>query len=333
MGTVPSVEVEAEAESPSTPGKRSAVSGPLDEYCDFESFFEGLVPILREPLFPLESYVLKSIDITDDGPESFTVKIIHDAKKLNMYGFGSYAKDGKDFLRLWQKVRYSRAQREIVAEEFTEDGQTQAVCHTLFLKDPLRVEFWCDMPNGERKCDERIANLLKSFYIIPVLKSLMKRKVSVMHCVDSPGGLGKSALSGSLDEYVDYDSCFDMAIEVLQDSIDKQPDGKVVELSENEFEMTMSAPSLKDGSGFDTESVMKQHIRHDRKTGDIINVAAVGGQLLYTSWIKIHRSPLIVEHWTENDGKRIAGRQETSALQMFVDSIVAKSEGEGSWFW
>mmetsp|Transcript_24940 Transcript_24940/g.57992 ORF Transcript_24940/g.57992 Transcript_24940/m.57992 type:complete len:336 (+) Transcript_24940:100-1107(+) len=334
MGNAPAVEVHANADSPSMPGKCSVLTDSLDEYCDYNSFVDELLPLLKEPLYPLESYVLKSHEIKPLDGESFTVKIIHDGVKLKTYGFGKYVKEGQDFLRLWQTVRCDRAKREIIAEEYDDQGDVQAICCTRFLDNPLRVEFWCDMPNGQRKCDEQLASIVKSFYVIPVLKSLMKRKVVVNLGVESPGGNGKSAISGPLDDYLDFDGCFDAVLEVLRESVDGKADGTVTDLSDNEFEMKVTAPSLGEGDTDQEPSgtQLTQLIRYDRTTGEIINVASMGGQLLYTSWITIHERPLRIEHWTEVDGKRICGRQEGTVLQNFVDSVVAKSDGTSGWF-
>mmetsp|Transcript_58581 Transcript_58581/g.171434 ORF Transcript_58581/g.171434 Transcript_58581/m.171434 type:complete len:330 (-) Transcript_58581:124-1113(-) len=328
MGNVPNVEVLPNQESPSAPGKRSVLSGPLDEYCSYDTFFDELIPILKEPLFPLESYVLKSIELKDLGPEAFTLKIMHDGAKLKLYGFGDLVKGDGDFLRAWQSVRCSREKREIAAEHLDEAGEVRETYFTRFLKDPLRIEFWCELPNGERTCDEGMASTLRTFYIIPVLKQLMRRTVSVVHSVESPGGGGKSAISGPLEEYLDFDSCFDAAIEVLKDTVGDE--GRISELSEREFEMKVATPKLSDNDGPSGE--MTQLVRHDRERGEIVNVASIGGQLLYTSWIVVNRDPLVVEHWTEVDSKRIGGRQEGSVLQGFVDSIVARTNGSGGWF-
>jgi len=327
MGSGPSVEVEANVESPTTPGKRSVMTASLEEYCTFHEFFDAIVPILREPLHPLESLVLKRLEVVELGPEEFTVKIIHDGQKLTAYGFGSYTNDGADLVRLWQTVRCSREKREIVMEEYDEEGKPRTTCITRFLSDPLRLECWCEMADGERKCGDDMAALLKSFYVVPVIKGLMKRKVVVTCSVDSPGGSGKSAISGSLDEYCDYDTCFDAAIQVLQDSV---KGGEIIDLSEEVFEMTLRAPAIGD---FDADAKMVQLVRHRREVGEIVNVASVGGQLLYTSWIKVHKEPLTVEHWTEVDGKRTCSRQEASVLQLFVDSIISKTDGTSGWFW
>mmetsp|Transcript_23991 Transcript_23991/g.65414 ORF Transcript_23991/g.65414 Transcript_23991/m.65414 type:complete len:331 (-) Transcript_23991:59-1051(-) len=329
MGNVPAVDVLPDTDSPSDAGKRSVVSGPLDEYCDYASFFEELIPLLKEPLYPLESYVLKSIEIKDIGPEVFTVKVYHDGDKLRTYGFGEWVKGDGDLLRLWNTVRCSRENRQIAVEHHSEDGQLQQTFFTRFLKDPLRVEFWCERPNGERIADEGMANTLKSFFIIPVLQSLMKRKVQVNPCIESPGGGGKSAISDPLTEYLAFNTCFDFVIEVLKDSVDKGR-GEITDVSDQEFEMVVSAPNLGDADAPVTK--MLQHVRHNRDRGEVVNVASIGGQLLYTSWIVVHREPVIVEHWTEVDGKRICGRQEARVLQNFVDSIVAKTDGSSGWF-
>jgi len=330
MGNVPQVEVHANAESPTEPGKISVVSGPLDGYCNFDSFFDELIPILKEPLYPLESYVLKRHEVKDIDADTFTVKIIHDGAKLTMYGFGSLTKDGADYLRAWQTVRCSKEKREISVEDYNEEGKLVSTSYTRFPQEPFRVEFWVDMADGTRLCDGNMATLLKNFYVVPVVKSLMTRKVTVSTGVASPGGGWTSAMSGPLDEFVDYDTCFESVIEVLKESVENKAGGQVQELSDREFEMLVTAPSIGDHSNGDTK--MTQLIRHDRKTGEIINVASVGGEFLYTSWIVLHRSPLRVEHWTEVDSKRVCGRQERSVLQTFVDSIVAKSEGAGGWF-
>lgn len=330
MGNLPAVDVLPDQESPSDPGKHSVLSGPLDEYCDFGSFFDELIPLLKEPLYPLESYVLKSLEIKDLGPEAFTLKVIHDGAKLRMYGFGEFLKGDGDLLRAWQTVRCSREKRQIEAEHYSEDGSVRETYYTRFLEDPLRIEFWCELPSGERRCGEPMASTLKSFYIMPVLQCLMKRKVKVRPCVESPGGFGKSAMSDPLDEYLDFDTCFDAVIEVLKDSVGNKGDSQISDLSDQEFEMLVSTPNLGDTDA--APAVMTQHVRHDRAQGQLVNVASVGGQLLYTSWIVVHHHPLSVEHWTEVDGKRICGRQEAAVLQGFVDGIVAKTDGSGGWF-
>merc|ERR1719343_1433205 len=123
----------------------------------------------------MESYVLKSLEISEETPESFTVKIYHDAQKLQRCGLGALVEDGRDFLRCWNRVRFSKEERRITTEELKEDGSIQAICRTLFLRDPLRVEFWVDLPSGERKSDDKMAQLLKNCFLVPALKTLMQR--------------------------------------------------------------------------------------------------------------------------------------------------------------
>jgi len=332
MGAKISFKVHHEMESPTAPGVKSCVSDSLEPYCTYDGLFDEILAEIKDPLLPMENWLVKEVIITDDGPEEFTVKVLHDAKKLETFGWGK--EDGTDRVRSWVKCIHSKERREIICEEYHDNGDMEIRNFTIFLTDPLRVEFWGDHCSGVRRCGKIFARILKYQFLTPALKRLASRKISVKlgtPSIDDRGGL--SAMSDSLDEYTSYVGLMDLLEEALKNPAQKAK-LSVTDISPKEFEMKIPGPPKKfPAPGEEIErDVLTWLYRFDNEVGQISAVVSVGNELLHTSFVKVHKDPLRLEHWIEQGGKRLAGRMEVLLLQEIVDSIVKKAEGLDGWF-
>lgn len=320
-----SVEVRGEQDSPSCPGQPCALSMPLDEYCHYDALFDGLMPVFKDPLPPLENYVVKSKEVTQESPDVFVVKITHDGDKLSKYaakfGFAHLNVTDSDFVRWWGRITFDRKGRTIVSEELEPDGVTvKRTVNSLFLESPLRVEVWSTNKEGVREGSNALAGEVQHCFLTPVVQSLAARKVGVHHTCPSPTSGGSLvALSEPMCEYFEYDELFDMVVEVLKDAVQKDGAvGEVSDISDTEFEIVVRG----EGGTEDAPCTMVQHIMHDVSKGEIICVASLGPELLYTSFIKMPQDPLCIEYWIESSGTRLAGPPEGATLQSLIDACM-----------
>uniref|UniRef100_A0A7S1S5K5 Uncharacterized protein n=1 Tax=Alexandrium catenella TaxID=2925 RepID=A0A7S1S5K5_ALECA len=332
MGAKIAFQVHHEVDSPSNPGQKCCLTDSLDKFTTFDGLFDEILENIKDPLLPTENWLVKEVVITDEGPEEFAVKVIHDARKLATFGWGK--EDGSDRVRSWVKVRHNRAKREIITEEYWEDGRMEIRCFTKFLSDPLRVEFWGEHCSGERRCGQIYARIVKYQFLMPSLKKLVCRKVPVKlgtPSIDDRGGT--SVISEALDDYTSYIGLMNLLQEALKSPAEKA-NLPVTEINDHEFELKTPGPPKKfPAPGEEIErDILTWLYKFDADNGQINAVVSVGNELLHTSWIRVHRDPLRLEHWIEQGGKRLAGRCETFMLQEIIDSIVRKAEGLDGWF-
>lgn len=319
-------------ESESQPGQKCIVSDSLEEFITFDTFLDELIRRLRSPLLPMEEKVLKSLDVVDHSESDFTVKVTNDGKKLDSWGIGKG--DGSDVIRLWQRSRVAREARIIQSETYSDDGAVELMNTTVFLENPLRIEFWFEKPDGTRVHDETAKNMLQYFFINPIILAAMKRKVIVSPDVESPSGGGaQSAVTGELDDFLSYDEAFDGIMKAIKDVYRT---GTVEEVTPTEYLLTSSAIAnplaQKDSAGMDQEFVMRQRCTHSRSKGEIVLVSMIGNELLNTSFIYFHQNPLRIEHWDEDGGTRHHGRAQAAQMQGWVDAIIEGTENQG-WFY
>jgi len=331
MGAKISVTVHHDADSPTDPGKKSCLTSSLDHFCSFEDLFDQLITIIREPLYPLESFLLKSVEVVDHAPGEFSVKVIHDARRLETF---FDLEDKEDKMRSWVKCWHSREKREITTEEYHEDGRLEMRCNVRFLSDPLRIEFWGDHVSGARRHGKIYASLLKHVFIVPALTCLQQRDVKVYQSDKSIDGFGISCISGPLDEYINYVALTELVGDILKFP-PKQILAKFTELSEWEFEIkTLGPPRRYPKEGEPLERVVvTTFYKQDYANGKVNAVVSAGNHVLQTAWIRIHRNPLRLEYWTEEGDRRTAGRTEFMVLQDIVDTVIRKVEGLDGWFW
>jgi len=333
MGAKISVTVHHDADSPTDPGKKSNVTSSLDHFCTYEDLFDQIIWIIRDSVYPMESFLLKSVEVVDHSPGEFEVKIMHDARRLETF-FDFEDQEKRDRLRSWYKCWHSREKREIITEEYHEDGRLEIRCNMRFLSDPLRVEFWGDHVSGARRHGKIYASLIKHVYLVPALKCLQPREVKVYRSDKSIDGFGISCISESLDEHINY-----AGLTMLVSDILKLPPtqimAKFTELSDSEFEIkTLGPPRKVPKEGEPLERVVvTTYYKEDYENGQVNAVVSVGNQLVMTAWIRIHRNPLRLEYWTEEGDRRTAGRTEFMVLQDIVDTVIRKVEGLDGWFW
>mmetsp|Transcript_5062 Transcript_5062/g.15626 ORF Transcript_5062/g.15626 Transcript_5062/m.15626 type:complete len:379 (+) Transcript_5062:77-1213(+) len=310
MGNGPYVKVHPDAESPTCLGAKSALSDPIDDFCDYATFFEELIPRLRDPVHPLEQYVLKSLEVVDHGPQEFTVKIILNGELLTRLGVGK--PDGSDVVRRWQRVAHSHEDRMIIFEEYGEDGKPYATNKLKFLEDPFRVEVWSDWITGERFSGPILAWSTETFYITPIIRNVIHRKVMVRREVDSPGGTGKCCLSDPLDGYLTFDAITEGLPEVMKTMCEKTF-GTVEEISPTEFEMRhpVKVPralvEAEGSTGSDT-AALKEETLHEKTSAQARKGATASGQAqdvqLDLSIFRDMKTVCTVKHFVRFDPKK-----------------------------
>lgn len=327
MGTGPSVH--ADVDSPTMPGMKSCVSDPLDEYCDdIDAFFDELLAMMKEPVSLGEVAVLKKVELNEQGSEECTVRVVLDGEKLLSYGFGSSASpDGEDVTRIWQRLMWSRDKRYIEAQNYDPaDGITEHDRWRInLLSDPFRLEVVIlkDFAGVGTKV---VAWIMEEAWIKPILSIIKGRRVKIKRNVSSPFGGGMSAVSEPLDRHIDFDALFEAVLRRIR--LLGGHDSQVIDISDSEFEATASTEVFGGGigPGFPNQA-LKYSVKHDRTSGEVVLVVSIGNHLLYTHFFVLHKDPLLLETWVEQDGRRHAPKFTGDHLQILADSAIQGEEG------
>jgi len=195
-------------------------------------------------------------------------------------------------------------------------------------KKPLRLELWGESP-GERKPGPVKAAMVQTF-----LETLMKRAnpqaapIKVTHSVASPSTPGLNSVLSEPIADVTYDKFWKELVHLLKNPI--KGEGRVKEpkcssTSDSEFIMTqvVSPQPLKATS-----------VYWVNKTQGCIcgETSDTGGRLQERHWTMIHKEPLVIECWSEDQITRKFGPARRDPFQGLVDNIlkrVAPSEPAG----
>jgi len=327
VGSAPMLAFHEEQESPTEAGERSAMSDPLPDHVDYDNFLDAIVDSMRYPVGPQLATLLKSCEVSEEGAEEFHVKVVLDGEKLARWGVKPPA-PGIDRVHLWNRVQFSREDRTIHTTTYKpgwerDGGEDTADRNVVFtegfsniLRNPLRCEFWLKV-QGARFANRQCADLMQEV-AAPIIQSLARRKVRVMHDAPSPScGSNKSVISEPLGEHISYNAFFDTKLVVLKTI----PGTVVEELSPTEFQV-----KLQGAEG--PPATLVTTITHDKEAGEIATVLMSEAGVVRKVFTKLHRQPLCLECWLEDqNGQRNAGRAFAKEVQAEVDQIMEKNAG------
>lgn len=324
MGAKPSVKLSTNVDSVAQPGQKVVVSEPLEVHPN--ALLDELLDQLRYPVESYKEYVLKACEVTEHGPDDFTVKTILDGKKLDRYRHGRG--DGIDRIDVWSRITADRKTRRImnrpvvpppgcwVDEVEASKNSDSFACYQL-VDSPLRLEFHCVTDKGERWSDEQAVAVVQGT-LAAALANMEKRKVKILAEQDSLQGGGlKSVISEPMDAHTDFDAFWDKFLSIMKAPPGSPVKPQIVTVSESEFHTVVTDPASK--------QTLTTKIQHNRASGEVSTVTFSGDERLNSSNVVLHRKPLQIESWGEDaEGVRWAGRGTAKALQEYVDVVLAK---------
>jgi len=130
--------VKVSSEIPSPGGRGNCVlSGPLDEHCTFDQFFDELTIILQTPPPASIGDLTKKIEVAQSEDGGFTTTTTIDGEKLKAIGVG----DGQDKTET-MIYTVNRAKGELTGVNWNGFGEKVQTDYTIVHRDPLRVEFY-----------------------------------------------------------------------------------------------------------------------------------------------------------------------------------------------
>lgn len=334
MGAGHGVELLPEQDAVTKPGGKCIMSASLDDLdpkVPGKSVYDEYEAYLRRPVDPLMEGVLKQVELIETDATHFTIKVILDGKKLDRWGFGKG--DGTDRVRRWKKVTLDPDALKIVIEDLVlemEQGawldeatgdKTMEMSTFTIVKDPTRMEIIIEKA-GDILCQEEVRDAV--YYLTDALltevTAAATAKVKVTE--DSPSikdSGAKSCVSGPMDGMAPYDGLLNSLFKISRERVAQMPDIEINDISDTEFASTSKSGELKLSTSY-KKSVEDGMLTHVTKDGD---------EVLRTSTVVLHKSPMIAEHWIVNTGDRIAGAQNA---KQFAKELNAAIDKANSWF-
>lgn len=316
------------------PGEKTAISEPMDKFCNFEQIFSEMISYWRYPVHPIEELILKSCVCKDLEDNKFEIKVIYDGDKLRRMGF-PVKDDVKDPVRTHYICWYSEKDRYFKNYDLGPSGtgsEPVGGSEIYFHADPLRLEFFIfdgKLEDGKKEGGKLTAKYAQDFFVNPFIMKIKRREFAVEAEAESLTGEGElCALSDPLDELIAYDEVFDGLSQMLKEPY-LHGKGKVKEKSETEWEGKHVDANIKSLDG-------KLVVKVDREAGKIraTNWAKVKGEEKVTlkQHFQVHQQPLRVEfYFIKEDGSRCATRSAATHLQTRLDQIIQAQES--GWFW
>mmetsp|Transcript_55740 Transcript_55740/g.178875 ORF Transcript_55740/g.178875 Transcript_55740/m.178875 type:complete len:338 (-) Transcript_55740:79-1092(-) len=138
------VQVTPDLESMRTPGAKSAVTDALDDHISFDALYDAILAFIRAPLPNIPAPEIEEV-----SPTEFV-------RSDKIYG-----PTGTLTATVVARVLHVKEKNEITVQNQMDGKDTYATWY-VFHKDPLQVEMWVDMAEGERRSGRSISRILKS---------------------------------------------------------------------------------------------------------------------------------------------------------------------------
>lgn len=140
-------------------GQKSAISEPMDEHIDFDSFWEKLIDMIKSP--PNAPIAPQIVEVSKEEFDS--VVVVPDTKT-----------------KLTTKVKHNKAAGEMMAETL-QDGEVVGSSTVILHREPLRVESWGVDSEGKRLSGHGTARGLQEYVDTALAKERKRRKRSRCH--------------------------------------------------------------------------------------------------------------------------------------------------------
>lgn len=355
---VSKIVVEYDQESPSGGSfYKSVVSGPLDEYIDFESLTSGIVKLMKEP--PLMG-LLKSTKCEEKSEKEFSTRHFFDVGSLGkLLGFEDFETVEVCFV--------DPGKGEFKTERYGDDETLIQTTFTTIHQDPLRVEAWVEMP--ESRSATRLSALHVAYILTKARELLnpeLKGAINVHEETESLSGSGlKAVVSDPLDDHFeDLDQLFEYYVKALKLPPPEMEEGgkkdqgilgsmtdiapkikissfEVIEVSPKEFNTitVVDGESLDKGFNWVQRSFTPvDSLLALRSSGDNKSVCVFvadrdkaeitcqafneSGALALTTYVRFYEDPLRVEMWTEQAKQRVSGRFLCVVVWTFLNAVI-----------
>mmetsp|Transcript_116965 Transcript_116965/g.364139 ORF Transcript_116965/g.364139 Transcript_116965/m.364139 type:complete len:330 (+) Transcript_116965:68-1057(+) len=312
-------------------GKKCVLSSELED-CSYDDFIEGIRDILKRPVPPFQEPAVKAVEVTEQDENTYTAKVILDGAKLEGFGYGDGT--GKDKVSNWMKVTFKPAEGILMTETYVnpanpklptvEEATTDKVYLTSMsrvLKDPLRMEYWWELENGERMYGQEQADHVKP-YMDGTIALAKKKKVSFAPDCDSlaePGS--KSAISTPIDDFITVDGLWAQ----LLDFANIYKDLEIIEISDTEIAVT--------GPGGVEPPTGVKAVQWDKEKGTLVTTTKIAGKVQGVLNLVVHQEPLRVEAWrVEASGERVSSKMYAKQSAYWLDEVIQRHEKASSWF-
>jgi len=347
------VQVYKNAASPTDDGRRSCITGPLDGFIQYDALWDQLIELLRNPT---DVAGLHDPAVTQVSETEFTISKTLDMKQFDvkaMHNLGLHrllldnsmlTKWTAQDTKFTERYLFDKSNGRIRAERFGPINELVERSWTVLLRDPLRVEFWIEVP-GFRRCGPVILHAARWKLLNPAIKRLFgdgymwqmfkgrgEAKDFLKESAESPLQPGTySVVSDPLDDIVDFEALWAATVDVLrypepQEDKDWEK-AEVDQISDTEFTVRRvfdpNHPKVEEVKPYNTWD----KVRLDKPNGAIVaDTFNSEGVLQITTWYVIHRQPVRVECWCEGPPKRKAGSFVKMRLLHMVGIVLERSE-------
>lgn len=344
MGNAALVPLKPDEDAPDGSGK-CILSDPFKDLGladNWEDFAKELLLNVKnktpEYFQALQDGSFKKLDIdeksTDNG-EEFTVKVILDGEKV-ADALPPDAK-GKDWIRKDTDSVFNKKDRTITSFHYNEPAgraidAERALSYKAVTKflDPLQIVFYIELPDGSRKTDQGMADMLQPV-LHPIAYKLKDRKVKI---IVAPG---KDAFvpTGPMDEVITYDNFMTYGAGAMKTVMSNMIPGIEViseeEVGEGGVFMQFKSTAIGDGG---TKFI---RIIPD-KAADTIVMESNAGKENRNMVFKVAKDPLTFEAYLSKDGEKVplASLNEMDkdySLMIFQETVEETVRKSGSWFW
>lgn len=348
MGNSPLVNLTADAESPTDPGKLCVLSDEI-KVEDYDAFYDEVVEYCKYLVDNNMETVLKEVKVQEIGPDEFSAMVILDGSKLTSYGYGNKEHPDMDAVVSLNKFKMDKAGRTIKSWLYgpaeglfwmneldkwdnCDKSKAKLISTTHFLKDPLRIEYYWETTDNAPQglpVNSRIANDVAKAVLSPIIETVVSKfaNLKVKNTFDSPSVATpgeKSVISNTLSEdEVSFTALVDGLVEILKANTDSAEIGtvvKVVEVSETMFTKTFGEDLVRTFEVDKEKGAIKVESKLKTKSTGV------------TEHYVVNKSPLQFEAWSINDGKRQTGKAFSRQCERLWNEAYSKAVGGGSWF-
>uniref|UniRef100_A0A7S1RY28 Uncharacterized protein n=1 Tax=Alexandrium catenella TaxID=2925 RepID=A0A7S1RY28_ALECA len=351
------VQVKRDVASPSGDGK-SCITGPLDRVVNYDDLWDQLVELLKDPL---KVQGVQEQSIAQVSETEFTItKALNrkefDAKTIHNLGLHRMLLD-EAMLVKWtakdtcftEKYKIDKASGRICAERLGPINELVERSYTILHRDPLRVEFYIEVP-GFRRCGQVIMAAVRHKLLDPAMKRVFQdgymwhmfkgrgehKDFLKAECesICQPGQY--SVVSDTLDDIADFETLWAATVDVL-----RYPDGKL-ESSDDDGVFEVKEVDQISATEFHVRKVVNEEhpkaatlkpwmtwdkVMLDKPKGTIVaDTFNLNNVLQVKTWYVINTNPVRVECWCEGPPARKAGTLVKMRLLQMIDIILERYE-------
>lgn len=358
---VSKVEVLRDQISPGNPKLTSVLSKPLDEFSDFDTFWDCLLDVLtsQEHSFldqSREGKIKESQVVHGSEREIIVTRLINgklfDAELSNELGLNrQLLMDEKELQRFtagdWSLMERYNVDKEAgtlsIEKYATEPYRMLNTAHIVVHRDPIVFEYWVETPRPRFLHGLLLSGINKELeYIVyrtfgsdgyMLMMFGEKRQAAKQGLVyKEEKSLSDPAWDAFVSVPLDDLWTYDQFWEQLEFVVKRQPwhNGLTVKpTGPNKFRVEVPASTDTDGRGhvYVTHAKRIEDLTIDKAKGRLRSVKYdKKGNVKNTDYHQLHRNPLRLEVWSELPHKRRSGKLIQLSAQALLDAILDRIE-------